>query len=90
VDVFKFMHFWKNFPHFIKNYYKFRSISKNIPKSPKSIQMLPILNDFDQEAGTAGGDYFFQDLWAARKIYAIRPQSHTDIGSRLMGLFPTF
>ena len=41
--------------------------------------------DFNQEAGSARGHYFFQDLWAARKIYSQRPQKHVDIGSRIDG-----
>lgn len=36
-------------------------------------------------AGVAGGHYFHQDLWAARRIFVHRPASHLDIGSRLDG-----
>ncbi len=45
----------------------------------------PILNDYWEQAGSASGHYFFQDLWAARKIYERRPTRHLDIGSRLDG-----
>ena len=30
--------------------------------------------------------YFWQDLWAAKKIYNVRPSIHYDIGSRIDGL----
>src|SRR4051812_30742103 len=39
----------------------------------------PFLLDYFEQAGTAGGHYFFQDLWAARKIYFARPSRHVDI-----------
>ncbi len=45
----------------------------------------PILTDLDAEAGVAGGHYFHQDLWAARKIFERRPKQHLDIGSRTDG-----
>ncbi|OLE51091.1 MAG: hypothetical protein AUG51_24855 [Acidobacteria bacterium 13_1_20CM_3_53_8] len=44
-----------------------------------------MMTDFDGEAGWAGGPYFHQDLWAARKIYHARPARHIDIGSRIDG-----
>jgi SAM-dependent methyltransferase len=45
----------------------------------------PMLLDYASQAGVADGHYFFQDLWAARKIFAIRPEQHFDIGSRVDG-----
>ncbi len=45
----------------------------------------PILHEFNSEAGVASGHYFFQDIWAARKIYSARPERHLDIGSRIDG-----
>lgn len=45
----------------------------------------PILTDMKAGAGTTGGHYFNQDLWAARKIFAVHPAEHFDIGSRVDG-----
>jgi hypothetical protein len=45
----------------------------------------PILKERYESAGTVGGHYFHQDLWAARKIFARRPGGHVDIGSRIDG-----
>jgi hypothetical protein len=45
----------------------------------------PILSDKQDSAGMAGGHYFHQDLWAAKKIFVRRPANHTDIGSRVDG-----
>jgi Caenorhabditis protein of unknown function, DUF268 len=47
--------------------------------------VLPILTDMKSDAGTTGGHYFHQDLWAARKIFAEHPAEHFDIGSRVDG-----
>ena len=47
--------------------------------------VFPILTDMDGGAGVAGGHYFHQDLWAARKIFQRRPPEHFDIGSRTDG-----
>jgi SAM-dependent methyltransferase len=44
-----------------------------------------ILTDFGAEAGVAYGQYFYQDLWAARRIFAARPPLHVDVGSRIDG-----
>ena len=46
--------------------------------------LYPCLNDWDANAGSLGC-YFWQDLWAARKIFHARPSSHYDIGSRVDG-----
>src|SRR4051794_32503516 len=47
--------------------------------------LMPIVSDKNLTAGFTGGHYFFQDLWAARKIYEKRPMKHVDIGSRIDG-----
>lgn len=48
-------------------------------------RITPILHEFSDQAGAASGHYFYQDLWAARKIFAARPTTHLDVGSRLDG-----
>ena len=45
----------------------------------------PILDEFDQAAGTADSDYFHQDLIVAQEIYSRNPASHFDIGGRIDG-----
>ncbi len=44
----------------------------------------PIYTDKAAGAGSIGS-YFWQDLWAARKIYKESPAEHYDIGSRVDG-----
>lgn len=45
----------------------------------------PILSDYDDQAGTASGHYFHQDLLVASLIHKDNPQRHIDIGSRIDG-----
>jgi len=49
------------------------------------IVLRPCLHDSQEEAGTAKGEYFWQDLDIARKIYQAGPQRHVDVGSRFDG-----
>lgn len=44
----------------------------------------PIYTDKFAQAGNIGS-YFWQDLWAARKIFEKNPEQHYDIGSRVDG-----
>ena len=46
--------------------------------------LYPCLYDWDDNAGSLSY-YFWQDLWAARKIFQLRPSEHYDIGSRVDG-----
>lgn len=45
---------------------------------------IPCLIDRYQKAGSEG-QYFWQDLWAARLIAQAKPYEHYDIGSRIDG-----
>ena len=45
----------------------------------------PVLDDFVQQAGSARGHYFHQDLLVATFIYKSNPARHIDIGSRIDG-----
>ena len=45
----------------------------------------PILTDYFQQAGSARGHYFHQDLLVASLIYKNSPTRHIDIGSRVDG-----
>lgn len=46
--------------------------------------LYPMLFDYNQSAGDIG-QYFYQDLWAAKKIFMNNPKCHYDIGSRVDG-----
>ncbi len=46
--------------------------------------LYPCIYDWDAPAGSLGY-YFWQDLWAAKKIFQVHPYEHYDIGSRVDG-----
>jgi len=45
----------------------------------------PCLHDSYAQGGTARGEYFWQDLYIARKIFQAQPLKHVDVGSRFDG-----
>lgn len=51
----------------------------------RAADLLPMLTDFGEQAGSAEGHYFLQDIWAARRIFRARPNRHLDVGSRIDG-----
>ena len=54
---------------------EFRATFKNL---------YPCLDEWNDNAASLSY-YFWQDLWAARKIFHVRPSEHYDIGSRVDG-----
>lgn len=77
----EFLHFFGCLPRFFSNYNEFRKKKTVVDE----IRFLPVFCDFDKAAGSAGGHYFYQDLWAARKIFQKQPKAHVDVGSRIDG-----
>ena len=45
----------------------------------------PILNEWNDQAGSSTGHYFHQDLFIAQLIFENNPQQHIDVGSRIDG-----
>jgi hypothetical protein len=45
----------------------------------------PVLEDYEDQAGTMSGHYFHQDLLVAQKINTHNPKRHIDVGSRIDG-----
>jgi hypothetical protein len=66
-------------PRYIRHWLKFRK------HYPGTIRFYPCLHDWFEEGGTSKSDYFWQDLYVARKIHAAAPPRHVDVGSRLDG-----
>ena len=71
-------------PGFVSDFYLYRQLNKDASFAPKLSDIMPLLDDANGAAGYIG-HYFHQDLWAARKVYARRPQKHVDIASRIDG-----
>lgn len=72
-------------PFFVRDWFKYAKSSPDPRFRVKIPDLFPILDERWAVAGTVGGHYFHQDLWAARKIYERRPERHVDIGSRIDG-----
>lgn len=85
IDILRFLHSISNLSIFLKDAYVYQKLCTNSQFSIQSRYVYPLLTDFKEQAGNAGGHYFFQDLWAARKIFAAKPARHIDIGSRIDG-----
>lgn len=69
----------KGIPRYLGDLYKFKSAF------PDSLEIMPCLADWNEESGTSRGEYFWQDLYAAQKIFTANPEYHVDIGSRVDG-----
>lgn len=74
----------------IKNYNRYKNELKKFkskcnPKQIGLIKIYPLVTDYSDNAGQIGGHYFYQDLWAARKIFSKSISLHYDIGSRIDG-----
>jgi hypothetical protein len=54
-------------------------------RRPPVSMLWPCLTDRSEQAGSARGDYFYQDWWAARKVYESRCEEHVDVASRVDG-----
>ena len=72
-------------PRFLSEWRRYQAQNRDEAFRIKIQDLYPVLHDYDAAAGIASGHYFHQDLWAARKIYELRPARHVDIGSRVDG-----
>lgn len=75
----------QNLPRFLRTLVQYRTARDVGPFPLSATSLHPVLADFRADAGAASGHYFFQDLWAARRIFARRPSRHIDVGSRIDG-----
>lgn len=66
-------------PNYLRDVAKFRRLEQNW-----SIRIYPALLDRSSESAELG-EYFWQDLFVAKKIIAINPKRHIDVGSRIDG-----
>ena len=75
----------RGMPGFVKDVLQYRKMGSKSRFPIRLRNLFPILSDRAASAGFAGGHYFYQDLWAARRIYEANPTEHVDIGSRVDG-----
>lgn len=72
-------------PRFVRTLEQYHAASSRSPFPLTGCDLYPVFLDFSANAGQVSGHYFFQDLWAARKIFERRPEHHIDVGSRIDG-----
>ncbi len=75
----------RGLPLFISDFVRYKFATSNDALPIKFSNLFVVLADRYKSAGQARGHYFFQDLWAAKKIYSRRPARHVDIGSSVEG-----
>jgi SAM-dependent methyltransferase len=73
-------------PWFLGSWRKYRQLSIAAGQTPpKFSDAHPCLTDRREAGGSASGDYFYQDIWAARKVHESGVAEHVDIASRVDG-----
>jgi hypothetical protein len=76
----------RGLPAFFRDVHEYRRVVAKTGGLPiEWSTLLPITGERYDNAGIAQGHYFFQDLWAAQKIYRRQPTRHVDIGSSISG-----
>lgn len=85
LDIRKTVQALREIPYFVRTLSSYRRQAKHSDFPLAYRHLYPLLTDRAASAGDARGHYFFQDLWAARKIVARKPAEHIDVGSRIDG-----
>jgi predicted SAM-dependent methyltransferase len=71
----------RGFPFFLSDLRKYNKMAKGNPNAMPVFKLLPVMHERFSADGNLDPHYFYQDLWAARKIYKDNPIRHVDIGS---------
>jgi hypothetical protein len=79
VDPRRMMYALAGIPRFVAGWIRFRRHHGG------PVRLLPCLYDWFEEGGFTKDEYFWQDLYVARKIHRAGPAKHVDIGSRMDG-----
>ncbi len=79
IDPKKFLHALSGLPKYVLNLYQFKLRYKGC------LELVPCLHDWHEEGGSTKSEYFWQDLFVAKMIFAANPVKHVDVGSRVDG-----
>ena len=82
---------WANLPWYVRDWRRLRAQYRREGVAPPPAVAMPCLGD--RTATTPQEPtYFFQDAWAARKIFTRRPRAHFDVGSsaKTIGILSQF
>ncbi len=75
---------WR-FPAFLASFRKFSRSLGSLKNAWPTEPSFACLRDAVDAGGTASGHYFHQDLHVAQRVFALNPNRHVDIGSRVDG-----
>ena len=78
---------WRAFPNYIVNFRKYNRLNKKsgTPFKANLKGFYFTTNDKYLPAGSINNHYFFQDMWAAKKLFNDGVKKHVDVGSRIDG-----
>lgn len=76
---------WRAIPYFIRNARRYQSLNRASAFRISPSDILYTTYERFGSAGAIGGHYFWQDLWAARRIFVEGSKYHVDVGSRIDG-----
>jgi SAM-dependent methyltransferase len=76
---------WRALPYFVLNGLQYGRLNRSQNFRIRLRDLLCCSGERFQKAGSARGHYFWQDVWAARFLYANNVRKHIDIASRLDG-----
>lgn len=76
---------YRALPQFVRNWRDYQRMNRNPSLEIRLRDVWYRAHDRYDSAGTAHGHYFFQDLWAAQKLFDKKISAHVDIGSRMDG-----
>lgn len=79
IDPLRMIRSFRGLPKYVADWFRFREGYKG------RLDILPCLHDWYEEGGSTKDEYFWQDLYVARKIHLANPEKHVDIGSRIDG-----
>lgn len=77
IDPRKFINSIIGIPKFISHYISF---SKSYTGK---INIFPCFSDWNSEGGLTKSEYFWQDIYVAKKVFNCKPLKHVDIGSKV-------
>ena len=79
------MNAWRGVPYYFANAVRYRRMNRDAAFRIRLADLYCMSQDRFGDAGTARGHYFFQDLWAARRLFGQGVRQHVDVGSRVDG-----
>lgn len=72
---------WSAYYHFLQGLGRFKKLGGKV----QFRYIYPSLYFKKEDVQSGGGHYFYQDIWALKKLSKLKPDMHYDIGSRFDG-----